>query len=231
MSSNTEKKLLIITGPQGSGNHLYSKVFAVHPEVFGWKDLNKTYWICHDQEPFNKFWVDPTEWDRADFGNYRYACVSVSVPYVQQGETVIPPFKEFIAGAERNGWTVQIAIIGRDINILEAQQQRLRSRVTVPLMLETLERDLGHLNPDYISHEMLCLYKQKYLKYISKILNFPIAYEDPIMDEILKDNSNAKYISYVKETNLDQLVISKMVSQARPGTEWFEKGKKNEIAE
>ena len=30
-------KILIITGPQGSGNHLYSKIFAMHPLVNGWK--------------------------------------------------------------------------------------------------------------------------------------------------------------------------------------------------
>jgi hypothetical protein len=130
-------------------------------------------------------------------------------------------FKDFIAGAERNGWTVQVAIIGRDINILKAQQQRLRSRVTVPLMLEALERDLGHLNPDYISHEMLCLYKQKYLKYISKVLNFPIAYDDPLMDEILKDNANSKYVSYVEEAELDKVVVAGLASTAKPGTEWF----------
>ena len=221
MSTKTEKKLLLITGPQGSGNHLYSKIFAVHPEVFGWKDLNKTYWICHDQEPFNKFWVDPTEWDRADFGDYKYACVSISVPYVQEGATIIPPFNDFITAAERNGWTVQVAIIGRDINILKAQQQRLRSRVTVPLMLEALERDIGHLNPDYISHEMLCLYKQKYLKYLSKVLDFPIAFDDPLMEEILKDNANAKYVSYVEESELDKVVVAGLASTAKPGTEWF----------
>ncbi len=76
----TGKKLLLIVGPQGSGNHLYSKIFALHPDVLGWKDLNKTYWIVHDQEPFNKFWVDPTEWDTADFGEYTNLCVSISAP-------------------------------------------------------------------------------------------------------------------------------------------------------
>ena len=33
------KKLLIITGPQGSGNHLFSRILSTHPEVGGWKSL------------------------------------------------------------------------------------------------------------------------------------------------------------------------------------------------
>lgn len=216
------KTLLLITGPQGSGNHLYSKIFALHPLVFGWKDLNDTYWISHDQEPFNQFWLDPTEWDRADFGSYQYACASISVPYVQAGTTMIPPFAEFMAAAARNGWHVQVAIIGRDINILQAQQQRLRSRVTLPLMLEVLDRDLGHLNPDYISHEMLCLYQGRYLRYLSEILDFPIAWDDPRVADILKDNANAKYVQPVTaRTPLDAVAVAAMARTARPGTEWY----------
>lgn len=216
------KTLLLITGPQGSGNHLYSKIFALHPRVFGWKDLNDTYWISHDQEPFNRFWVDPSEWDRADFGDYQHACASISVPYVQAGATMVPPFADFIAAAGRNGWRVRVAIIGRDINILQAQQQRLRSRVTLPLMLEALERDLGHLNPDYISHEMLCLYQGQYLRYLSKILDFPIAWDDARVADILKDNANAKYVRPVTQrTDLDVQAMAAMAQTARPGTEWY----------
>ena len=98
------KKLLLVTGPQGSGNHLYSKLLALHPDVYGWKALNETYWIGHDQEPFNKFWADPSLWTTTDFGHYQYAFTSISVPYVQNGVTVVPNFKQFIAGAESAGW-------------------------------------------------------------------------------------------------------------------------------
>ena len=220
MKGSSMKKLLLITGPQGSGNHLFSKVLAVHPEVYGWKALNETYWIVHDQEPFNKYWVDPTEWDRADFGDYQYAVVSNSVPYVQNGNTQNPPFEEFIAGAERAGWTVQVAIIGRDINILEAQQKRLRRAVTLPHMMDAVET-LEKYDPDYISHELLCLYKQKYLKKLSKQLDFPIAYDAPIIDEILKDNANAKYVNAVTETDLDREITRQLAATSVEGTEWY----------
>ncbi len=29
-------KLLVVTGPQGSGNHLLAKIFNLHPKVNGW---------------------------------------------------------------------------------------------------------------------------------------------------------------------------------------------------
>ena len=46
-----KSNLLIVTGPQGSGNHLFAKLFNLHPDVYG---LNMTrYWQGHDTEPFN----------------------------------------------------------------------------------------------------------------------------------------------------------------------------------
>ena len=46
------KKMLILTGPQGSGNHMWSKIFALHPSVYGWQELVEEFWIGHDREPF-----------------------------------------------------------------------------------------------------------------------------------------------------------------------------------
>ena len=42
--------MLILTGPQGAGNHLFSKVFAQHPSVYGWQDLTQEYWSRTWQE-------------------------------------------------------------------------------------------------------------------------------------------------------------------------------------
>ena len=222
------KKLLLITGPQGAGNHLFSKLLALHPAVYGWKSLNKTYWIGHDQEPFNKFWADSSLWTTTDFGHYQYAFASISVPYVQNGVTVVPDFKKFIAGAESAGWTVEVAIIGRDVNILEEQQTRLRRRVTMPDMLSALDSELSNLNTHYISHELVFLYKQRYLKSLSQMLNFPIAHNDAEVDNILKDNANAKYIHYVENTQLDRLVTACLASTAEPGSEWHQRSQEEQ---
>jgi hypothetical protein len=218
------KKLILITGPQGSGNHLYSKLLALHKDVWGWKELNETFWIGHDQEPFNKFWVSPELWASTDFGDYQYAFASISVPYVQNGVTVVPDFDTFIKGAESAGWTVQLVIIGRDVNILEAQQQRLRKKVTLPNMLNALDKLVEQYNPVYISHELVCLYGANYLKSLGKLLDFPIDYSNPLVAEILKENSNKKYIKYLEEVELDKLVTKILASTATEGTEWYQRG-------
>ena len=60
-SSNKKKKIVILTGPQGSGNHLWSKVFSLHEDVFGWKSLLENYWEAHRlTEPFAAYWRDPS---------------------------------------------------------------------------------------------------------------------------------------------------------------------------
>lgn len=46
------KKLLILTGPQGSGNHLMAKIFSTHPEVAGWTALSEKYWVTSISVPF-----------------------------------------------------------------------------------------------------------------------------------------------------------------------------------
>lgn len=219
------KKLLLVVGPQGSGNHLFSKIFSLHPDVWGWKELNDTYWIQHDQEPFNRFWVDPRLWLTEDFGDYRYAAVSISVPYVQNGQTVTPCFHDFISNAQQAGWTVQVVVIGRDANILHAQQTRLRGNVTLPQMLTAIETELEQHDPVYISHELVYLYNRRYLKSLSQQLDFPIDYNHPEIGNILSDNANAKYIQYVDKTDLDIVVTKAIAASSDPGTEWFERGR------
>ena len=44
-------KLLIVTGPQGSGNHLFAKIFNMHPSVKGWQMMWQE-WQGHHLEPF-----------------------------------------------------------------------------------------------------------------------------------------------------------------------------------
>ena len=66
------KTMLIITGPQGSGNHVFSKIFALNKQVYGWKDLLNQYWIAHDHEPFSEYWKSPEKlkqfnWDISEY--------------------------------------------------------------------------------------------------------------------------------------------------------------------
>ena len=199
------KKMLIITGPQGSGNHVFSKVFALHEKVFGWKELLNTYWVAHDHEPFNEHWDMPSLLHAIDWSEYDYYVTSISCPYANNGVVTIPKYKEFIETLKNFGIDVEIGIIGRDQNVIKYQQERVRDRYSYP----DFEQELDYLNtldPVYLSQELLYLYKGKYLKSLSKQLDFPIQYDDVRIEEILKDDANKKYFTNISRQELDNLV-------------------------
>jgi hypothetical protein len=202
MSVNKDsKKLLIITGPQGSGNHLFSKVFALHSDVTGWNFGDK-YWIPSDEEPFADCWVDPSKTKQMLKHNLMVA--NVSVPFVYDGVKTIPAIQEVVYEAEDAGYDVTVCIICRDRNINSLQQARVRGEITLPTAMQYF------MNLDakfaFISHETLYLHKGMYLKWLSKTLDFPIAYDDSRIDYILASDQNSKYVDYVEEHWLDEHV-------------------------
>lgn len=199
------REMLIITGPQGSGNHVFSKVLALHKEVYGWKDLLNEYWIAHDYEPFSECWNTPSLLNAIDWTSMNYYVTSISCPYANEGVVTIPKYKEFIRALEHLGIKVKIAIIGRDQNVLKYQQERIRDRHSYPDFEAELDY-LMTLDPVFISQELLYLYKDKYLKTLSKQLNFPIAYDDPRVFEILKKDANEKYFQSIPLQELDKTV-------------------------
>jgi hypothetical protein len=199
------KKLLIFTGPQGSGNHLWSKIFALHPEVAGWSALLDTYWIPHDQEPFAAYWRDPAQLKDFDWSQQDYYVTSISCPYIDDTRWAVPDIAGFARQAEECGLEVQIAIIGRDQTILGFQETRIRGRSTFETAREQYEK-LTDWGPVYLSYELLHLYQSSYLKQVSKLLEFPIAYTDSRLGEILKDDTNAKYIHPIDHHWTDKLM-------------------------
>jgi hypothetical protein len=199
------KRLLIFTGPQGSGNHLWSKIFALHPEVAGWSALLDTYWIPHDQEPFAAYWRDPARLKDYNWSQQDYYVTSVSCPYIDDTRWAVPDIAGFARQAEQCGLEVQIAIIGRDQTILGFQETRIRGRSTFETAQEQYEK-LENWNPVYLSYELLHLYRGSYLKQVSKLLEFPIAYDDSRLEEILKDDTNAKYIHPIDHHWTDKLM-------------------------
>lgn len=196
------KKLLIITGPQGSGNHLWSKIFALHPDVHGWRELLDTYWVGHDREPFAEYWQHPEKIKDFDWSVSDHYVASVSIPYMDNGTATIPNFKDFIESLRNLGIMVQVAIIGRDQNIIREQQKRVRNGESLPLALAEVAR---FTNVDFLSYELLHLYKENYLKTVSRLLNFPIDYDNPRLKEILDDDTNSKYITPVDYHWVDDL--------------------------
>ena len=198
------KKLLIITGPQGSGNHLFSRVFSTHPNVGGWKELLDKYWEAHRfSEPFAQHWRDHSLLKSFDWSQSEYYFTSISLPLGIVGHDVnpiwMPDLQGFAATVLGCGVEVEIAVVGRDQTILNNQQTRIRTQSTLPLFLEQLPK---LWNPTFLSYELLYLYKQDYLKSLK--LNIPVAWNDPSINVILENDSNLKYIHYVDDYVLDQ---------------------------
>lgn len=199
------KTMLIVTGPQGSGNHLFSKIFALHKDVYGWDELLSTYWIAHKDEPFAEHWNNPEllktfDWNQSD--NY---VTSISCPYHNVDVPTIPNYQQFIDTLQDLNIQVKVAIIGRDQNILKSQQQRVRNRHSLPDFLTQLDY-LNTFNPIYLSQELLYLYKEHYVANIAKLLDFPLDITDSRIAEILKQDANSKYINDIEIQELDKFV-------------------------
>lgn len=199
------KRLLIITGPQGSGNHLFSKIFALHDDVFGWKDLNKQYWIAHDKEPFAEAWHDVSKLKDVDWGGKDYAVTSISCPYAYKGVTTEPNYDNFITEAKSLGYDVSVAIIGRDQNIIKYQQQRVRYTHSYPKFSSKLESLMQH-QPVFLSTELLYLYKEYYVRSLSSLVGIPVDSSRDTVNSILAVDTNEKYFAPADDQELDVTV-------------------------
>ena len=195
------KTLVILTGPQGSGNHLWSKIFSLHHDVFGWKSLLENYWEAHRvTEPFAQCWKNTELLKEFDWSTHDYFFTSISVPLgiTSQGTKWCPNVPAFTQAVEDLGIKTKVLVIGRDQNILKNQQSRLREESTVRHFLDQLPK---MKNPTYLSYELLYLYKQEYLKSLD--IEIPIAWYDERVNAILEQDANEKYIKYVDYNPLD----------------------------
>ena len=113
------------------------------------------------------------------------------------------------------GILVKVLVLGRDKNILQNQQERLREESTLRYFLDQLPKVN---NPTYLSYELLYLYKQEYLKSLD--IGIPIAWYDKRVDEILKRDANNKYIQYIENNPLDDCNITGVPAPLDP----FEEG-------
>ena len=208
--------MLILTGPQGAGNHLWSKIFSLHPEVYGWKSLLENYWEAHRfSEPFAQHWRDHSLLRSFDWTQSEYYFTSISLPLGIIGSDVnpiwMPDIEGFINSVRACGILVEVAVVGRDQTILQYQQTRIRSQPTFPMFLEQLAKIS---NPTFLSYELLYLYKQEYLKSLK--FDFPIAWDDQRISEILADDANSKYIHAVDVNPLDLGNKTGKIFQTKP---------------
>ena len=197
------KKLLVLSGPQGSGNHVWSKIFALHPGVFGWQALLDEYWIGHDREPFSDCWRDHQRLHTFDWSQRDYYVTSISVPYMENGVATVPDIRGFMNTCWDLGISAELAIIGRDRNILDHQEQRLRGGRTYEQAIELYETTL--LPQYYLSYELLQLYREQYLLTLRRQMDFPIAFAHPMVKSIISEDANQKYFQPVEHHWVDEL--------------------------
>jgi hypothetical protein len=202
------KKLLIVTGPQGSGNHLFSRVFSTHASVGGWKQLLDEYWVPSDLEPFAEYWVYPKRMSAKDFEGHDYWLANVSVPFVYDGVRQTPKILEMAKQARKLGIDVTVAIIVRDQNIQAEQQLRVRKEITLPIAQEYYYDHLltSDFPVHFLDNEALFLHREHYLRWVSKLLKFPVDYNNPDIFKFVEEDPNRKYVKHVDEYWLDKQV-------------------------
>jgi hypothetical protein len=204
------KRLLIVTGPQGSGNHLFSRLLSLHPEVEGWTEMLDNYWVPSDQEPFAEYWVDPDRLTADVFEGRDYYLANVSCPFFFDGTRHVPKILEVARRAAEFGVTVEIAIVVRDQNINQLQQLRVRREHTTPIAQKYYYETLlpSEFPVHFLDHEAFFLHTTHYLRWISQVLDFPIAYDDPDIMRFISEDANHKYVKYVDAHWLDDVILA-----------------------
>lgn len=196
-----------MTGPQGSGNHLFSKALGQNKNIFVWPSLQEKYWEGHDLEPFAEYWKDPSKLNDFDWKQSNYFITSISCPYFDDGVETIPQYNEFIDEAKKFA-DIQFLIIGRDRNIMKLQQERVRGKHTTPEFLSQIDSVIFNYKTIFASQEMLYLYELTYLQWLEKELGlYPleITPDNIKLLDILSNDANEKYISQTK-SDLDKTI-------------------------
>ena len=197
--------ILVITGPQGTGNHVFSKVLSIHKDVYGWDQLLREYWVNHDAAPFKDIWREPEKIDSYFWKEPNYV-LSVSGPYVENIDgvkhTVYPNYKEVLKRLSEKG-NLMVGIIGRDQNITAQNQVRKRGVESYHNFLNKID-DLVEYKHTFLSVELLYMFRHQYVKSLNSVLNIPVDYVNEKLYYILNKDPNAKYVHYVEHSWLDK---------------------------
>jgi hypothetical protein len=203
------KKLLIITGPQGSGNHLFSRVLSMHPEVEGWTEMLDQYWVPSDQEPFAEYWLDPDRLTPGVFKDHNYFLANVSCPFFFDGVRHVPKILEVARRAQLFGIEVHIGIIVRDQNINQLQQLRVRKEHTTPIAQDYYKKLFASDLPiHFLDHEAFFLYREEYIHWVGQLIGFPVETDPEKVMKFVTVDANHKYVQYVEEHWLDKVILA-----------------------
>lgn len=199
------KKLLIITGPQGSGNHLFSRIFSQHIDVKGWEKLKKQYWVPSDEETFAEYWVYPEKLTDHIFNGKSYFLANVSAPFFYDGVRCLPKIKEVAEKTQSLGIEVIIGIVTRDSQINRQQQERVGGEATLDSALKYYKDNLlDNFNCFFISNETFFSWKEQYIEYLGKLIDFPV--DTSRSNQFIQQNPNSKYIQKIDNHWLDDVI-------------------------
>jgi hypothetical protein len=140
------------------------------------------------------------------FDNGQYFVTNVSYPYGFDGYLIKPKILEVAEIVKKLDIDVKIAIIARDDTINITQQERIRKQPTLD-MARNYFRDVlmpSDIPVHFLSLETFFCYKLDYLRYLEKILDFPIGYDSPDILKFISESPNKKYITPIESYWLDE---------------------------
>lgn len=205
-----DKRLLILTGPQGSGNHLFSRIFSMHPLVNGWEALKERYWVPSDQEPFAEYWVYPERFDPVTvMAQGEYFLANVSAPFFYDGVRQFPRIADVALKSQAAGIAVTVAIVCRDYGINFEQQKRVGGEATIVDAMTHYRALISVMKANsipvhFVSHESLFMWQQNYVEYLARTLDFPVDLQN--WNHQLNQSPNLKYVQAVDHHWLDDTI-------------------------
>lgn len=192
-------RLLIITGPLGSSNTVFSKLFALSEDVYGWKALLNNHTLPQHTEPFYELWQNPEALHYFDWGMGEYFVTTIPAPYMKNKVPCVPRFAEFIEAAS-NYAEVTVLMVGRDRNIIKSQNERVRGITTLHLNAKLYEGITdANVEMHFASYELVQLYGPLYLENLANQMDWPLDWYNPEVESILSPDTNAKYIKPVTD--------------------------------
>jgi len=85
------------------------------------------------------------------------------------------------------------------------QQKRVGGEVTLPTALSYYHQIINSdIDYHFLDHEAFFLHRENYIRYVGRILNFPITVEG--INTFIDKDANHKYVNYVNEYWLDETI-------------------------
>ena len=123
------------------------------------------------------------------------------------GVRIFPKIREVADRAKELGIRVSIGLIVRDKNINTVQQQRLMGGYSsLPEAQEYYYNNIldSEHEVHFVDHEAFFLHGKHYLKWLSQVMDFPIAWDSDSIYDFIEKDANHKYVKPIEIHWLDE---------------------------